>query len=115
MNKRRSFVFALGICALTSPYASIAQQPRKFWRIGCLWEIEFSYYAPRIDAFKTGMRELGYVEGRDYSIEQRSARSDLTRLPALAAELLALKVDILLLQGTPAAMAARNATRDIPI
>ena len=61
------------------------------------------------------MRELGYAEGRDYVIEHRSAQTDLARLPALAAELLALKVDVIVSSGTPSAVAARKATREIPI
>ena len=61
------------------------------------------------------MHELGYAEGRDYAIESRSARNDLSRLPALAAELVALKVDLIITQLTPSALAARKATREIPI
>jgi putative ABC transport system substrate-binding protein len=61
------------------------------------------------------MRALGYVEGRDYAIEQRSANGDFTRLPALAAELIALKVDLIVPSGTPPALVARDATREIPI
>ncbi len=72
-------------------------------------------YVQRIDAFNAGMRELGYAEGKDYAIEHRSAENDLARLPALAAELLALKVDVIVPSGTPSAVAARNATREIPI
>jgi putative ABC transport system substrate-binding protein len=115
MSTRREVLIALGAGALAAPYGAFAQQKGKVWRVGCLWEIEYSFYAPRIEAFKAGLRELGYAEGRDYSIEQRTAQSDLTRLPALVAELLALKVDVIILQGTPAAMAARNATREVPI
>jgi putative ABC transport system substrate-binding protein len=93
----------------------LSQQQGKIWRIGFLWQLEQSDYVKQIDAFKAGMRALGYAEGRDYVIEQRSAQNDLARLPALAAELLALKVDVIVPQGTPAAEAARKVTRDITI
>jgi putative ABC transport system substrate-binding protein len=61
------------------------------------------------------MRELGYTEGRDYTIEHRSAQSDLARLPALAAELLALRVDVIVSSGTPSAFAAHKAAPQISI
>ena len=61
------------------------------------------------------MRELGYAEGKDYAIEQRSANNDHARLPALAVELLALKVDLIVAPASPSAVAAHNATHDIPI
>ena len=117
MNKRRKLIVALGATALVTPFGSFAQQQGKVWRIGFLWESEQSdsAYVQRIDAFNAGMRELGYAEGKDYAIEHRSAKSDLARLPALAAELFALKVDLIVPQGTPSAMAVRNATREIPI
>jgi putative ABC transport system substrate-binding protein len=114
MNSRRKLVFALGAGALTAPFWSFAQQPGKVWRIGFLWELERSYYVDRFDAFTAGMRELGYVEGRDYTVEHRSAQNDRARLPELA-ELLTLKVDLIVTSATPPAVAARNATRNIPI
>ena len=112
---RRELLHALGLCALAAPLGSFAQQQRKVRRIGFLWENPPTYYVRRFEAFKAGMRELGYNEGRDYAIEQRSAQSDSARLPAAASELLALKVDIIVSSGTPSAEAARKATRDIPI
>ena len=116
MNKRRKLIVALGAGALTVPFGVIAQQQGKVWRIGYLNDREPSdAYQRRFDAFKAGLRELGYIEGRDYVIEHQYAQNDITRLPALAAKLIALKVDLIIIQGTPAAVAARNATRDIPI
>ena len=117
MNNRRKLVIALGASALTVPLSSFAQQQGKVWRIGFLWETEQSDndVVQRLEAFKAGMHALGYAEGRNYAVEQRSAQNDPSRLPALAAELLALKVDLIVAHGTPAAMAARNATREIPI
>ena len=114
MASRRRVVIALATGALAAPLRSVAQT-RKVWRIGFLWEIEQSAYARRFDAFKTGMSDLGYAEGRDYVIELRSAHSSVVRLPALAAELVALKVDLIVAGGTPAAVAASKATGDVPI
>ena len=117
MSNRRKLIVALGASALLMPFGSFAQQQGKVWRIGYLNDGGPSDDSQRrrFDAFKAGMRDLGYVEGKNLVIEQRSAENDLTRLPALAAKLVALKVDLIIIQGTPAAVAARNATRDIPI
>ena len=109
MNSRRTLLIALGAGVLTAPFASFAQQQGKVWRIGFLWE---SYYADRFVAFTAGMRELGYAEGTHYVVEQRVGPA---RLPALAAELIALKVDVILAQSTPATLAARDASRETPI
>src|SRR5262244_566733 len=114
MVSRRRVIIALGAGALGPLPGSIAQA-QKVWRIGFLSEIERADYISRFDAFKEGMRALGYTEGRDYAIELRSARSNLSRLPALAAELVALRVDLIVTGGTPSAVAASKATREIPI
>jgi ABC-type uncharacterized transport system substrate-binding protein len=113
--KRRQLLIALGASALAVPLRTFAQQQGKVWRIGFLWEREQSDYIQWLEGFKAGMRELGYTEGKGYAIEQRFAQGDLARLPALVAELLALKVDVIVPSGTPAAVAARNATRELPI
>jgi putative ABC transport system substrate-binding protein len=115
MNTRRSLVAALGAGVIAAPIAALSQAGRKIWRIGVLWENEPSFYAGYLDAFKAGMRELGYAEARDYVIEQRSAQNDLTRLAALAADLVAQKVDMLIPAGSPAAVAAHKVTRELPI
>src|SRR5437016_3916606 len=114
MVSRRRVIIALGAGALAAPLGSIAQA-QKVWRIGFLWEIERTDYIRRFDAFKAGMSALGYAEGRDYVIELRSAQSNPTRLPRLAAELVALQVDLIVTGGTPAAVAASKATGEIPI
>ncbi len=111
MNKRRKIILALGASALASPLTAYAQT--KTWRIGFLLEIKQSYYDARIEAFKAGMLALGYAEGRNYVIEYRSAENDLARFPALVAELLALKVDVIVAPSTPPAVAARNS--DVPV
>ena len=117
MNNRRKLLIALGAGALVAPFGSFAQQQGKVWRIGILWERwqPSQEYLQRIDAFKAGLRDFGYSEGRDFVIEQRNANADLARLPELAAALLALKVDVIVAPTTPSAMAARNFTHDIPI
>src|SRR5216684_3170431 len=68
-----------------------------------------------LDAFRQGLRELGYVEGRDFVIEYRSADGRPERFPGLATELVRLKVDLIVTRGTPAVLAAKNATGSIPI
>ena len=114
MVVRRSIIIALGAGALATPLRAIAQA-RKVWRIGFLWEIERPDYIRRFDAFKAGMSALGYAEGTDYVIEVRSAHSNPGQLPALAVELVALHVDLIVPGGTPSALAASRATREIPI
>ena len=114
MTTRRELLVALA-GALTVSVGALAQKPGKVWRIGFLMESESADYTSRLDAFRLGMRELGYVDSRDYVIEQRAASGDTARLRTLAAELIALKVDLIVSTGTPSAMAARDATREIPI
>src|SRR5262245_27505494 len=114
MVSRRRVIIALGAGVLGVPFGSIAQT-RQVRRIGFLWEIERPDYIRRFDAFKAGMNVLGYVEGRDYVIEVRSADGAPTRLPALAKELVALKVALIVPGGTRASIAASAATREIPI
>ena len=116
MISRRSVVFALGGSALAAPLASFAQQ-LKVWRVGFLAQghvdfVESDYmYGP----FTRGMRELGYVVGRNLVIEWRSAEGKAERLPELAAELVRLKLDVLATPGTPATLAAQKASTTIPI
>lgn len=113
MNARRRLVIAMGAgafapAALLAPRISFAQTPAKIWRIGFLSQrhLEFNdadgYYGP----FTQGMRELGYVEGKNLKMEWRSAEGKVERLPALAAELVRLKVDVLVTGATPPALAA---------
>ena len=109
MNKK-IVVFALGVLVLASGSQAQAQQSKKIPRIG------FLSAAPSIDpALLEGLHDLGYVEGKTIVIEHRSAEGKLERLPELAAELVRLKVDIIVTQGTPAAQAVKKATSTIPI
>ena len=92
-----------------------AQQPTKVPRIGYLGATSRSFSSGRIEAFRQGLRELGYVEGKNIVIEWRHHEGKLDRLPALAAELVRLKVDIIITVGAPATRAAKEATVTIPI
>jgi putative ABC transport system substrate-binding protein len=92
-----------------------AQQPTKIPRIGYLIAASPSSNSNRIEAFRQGLRELGYVEGKDIIIEYRSAEGKLDRLPTLAAELVNLKVDIIFSAGPTVTRPAKEATATIPI
>jgi putative tryptophan/tyrosine transport system substrate-binding protein len=112
--KRRQFLIAAA--ALGSPGAVFAQGPPELVRIGFLVPTTRKGYAPRIEGFRTSLRELGYIEGKNLRIEYRSIEDDhYDRLPELAAELVALKVDVLITGGTPATLALKRATSTIPI
>ena len=92
-----------------------AQQPAKITRIGYLDAVSLSVNAARVEAFRQSLRKLGYVEGENIFIEWRSADGKLDRLLALAAELVHLKVDIIVTGGRSATRAAKEATSMIPI
>jgi len=111
--QRRDFLIAAG-ALLAAPLAAEAQQAAKIARIGFLGNSTTALGHLR-DAFLQGMRDLGYVEGRNLVIEYRYAEGQLERFPALAAELVALKVEVLVAPPTPAAQAAKRATTTIPI
>src|SRR5262249_714287 len=106
-------IVALGI--LASPFAAGAQKPGKIPRVGNLGPRSRSDAAPFVDACLQGMRELGWVDGKNIAIEYRFADGRLDRLPDLAAELVRLKVDLILAGSTAPAVAAKNATTTIPI
>lgn len=105
--------FALGL--LLAPLAADAQQAKKVTLIGFLASSSAERLKTRLPAFKQSLRELGYVEGKNIIIEYRYAEGKFERLPDLAAELVRLKVDVLVAEGAPAAQAAKNATSVIPI
>ena len=116
MKRRRTdaiLIFALGV--LAAPLAADAQQRANVARIGVLGPLTASAIAPRIEAFKRGLQELGYVEGQTIAIEYRWAEERYERLPDLAAELVRLRVDVIVTHGTLATRAAQQATTTIPI
>jgi putative tryptophan/tyrosine transport system substrate-binding protein len=97
------------------PLAVDAQRPEKLYRIGMLERSSPAINAANLEGFRQGLRELGYVEGKSFVIEYRSAEGRDERFPGLATELVRLKVDLILTRGTPAALAAKNATETIPV
>ncbi len=112
---KKLLAFLLANVILLSVQLTQAQQPTKVPRIGYLNANFPSANPARIEAFRQGLRELGYVEGKNIVIEYRYAEGKLDRLPALAAELVRLKVDIIITGGPPPTRAAKEATVTIPI
>jgi putative ABC transport system substrate-binding protein len=113
VTTRREFIGTLAGGLLVAPRASEAQQAAKIFRIGYL----ATNPTPHLqEAFRQGLRDLGYVEGRNLVIEYRNAEGKFERLPALAAELVALKIDVIVTAGgSSPVLAAKQATRTIPI
>src|SRR5216117_1957021 len=115
MMDRRTFIGRLAGGLLAAPLVVRAQQVGKIYRIGILEPIPAAQNAANLDALRKGLRDLGYVEGRNLVIEYRSADGRAERFPDLASELVRLKVDLIVTRGTPAARAAKNATGTIPV
>jgi len=115
VNTRRKLLISLGASALAAPLAAFAQQRGKVWRIGFLGAASASGMARRMDALRTGLRDLGYVEGKNLVIEYRWAEGKYERFPELAADLVRLKVDVIVTHGNPGIIAAKNATSTLPI
>jgi putative ABC transport system substrate-binding protein len=116
MNNRRKLVVALGACALAAPFACLAQK-QKVWRIGILdpGSRPVAGDIDLFDAFLKGLRELGYAEGRNVTIERRYADGKLEPLLKAAAEIVKLNVDVIVTVGTQGVRAAQGATKNIPI
>jgi ABC-type uncharacterized transport system substrate-binding protein len=114
---RRAFLWALAGCVLVAPITAEAEQAGKVARIGWLAQGSPSTDASTDsrEAFRQGMRELGYIEGQNMAIEERWAEGRAERLPNFAAELVSLKVDVIVAGGTLAPLAAMRATQTIPI
>jgi putative ABC transport system substrate-binding protein len=107
------FIIALGI--LLGSLAAQAQQTGNVYRIGFLGNSTAALEANLVGPFREGLRELGYVEGRNVLIEYRWAEGKYDRFPALIGELLALKVAVIVTAGTPAALAVKKATTSVPL
>ena len=112
---RRAFFGTLAGGLLAAPLAAGAQQAGHVARIGFLGATSPSSWRSRVEAFRSGLRALGYIEGKNLVIEFRWAEERYGRLPDLAAELVRLKVELLVTYGTPATLAAQRATTTIPI
>jgi putative ABC transport system substrate-binding protein len=108
-----SILFAGALLAVA--VAVKAQQPKKVPRIGFLSAVSPSTISARLDAFRQGLGELGYVEGKNIVIEWRSAEGKSDRLPGLAAELVRLKIDVIVTGGPAPTRAAKETTSTIPI
>src|SRR5262252_8066702 len=117
MNRRYLGIVVAALCLLlTAPLAADAQQTGKVPRIGFLSLTSPSDRPPLLDAFRQRLRELGWVEGQNIGIDYRYAEGRVDRLPDLAAELVRLKVDLIIASaGTQVATAGKNATETIPI
>ncbi len=115
MIDRRAFILTLAGGLLAAPLAAGAEQASKVYRIGILETRSTSLNAANIDAFRQGLLELGYKEGQNLEIVYRSSDGRDQRFPSLASELVRLRVDLILTRGTPAALAAKRATRTIPV
>src|SRR5215472_7429566 len=112
---RRPLLVALGGAAAAWPLAARAQQGGKVWRIGYVAGVSRSAASGSYAAFVQGMRELGYVEGKNFVIEWRSVEGRYERFPEIAAELMRLKVDIFVTGVTAALPALQRTTTTIPI
>jgi len=105
----------VAVLLLTPPSVVGAQPAGKVYHIGVLETRSTALNAANIDAFRQGLRELGYKEGQNFEIVYRSSDGRDERFPGLANELVRLNVDLILTRGTPAALAAKSATRTIPV
>jgi ABC-type uncharacterized transport system substrate-binding protein len=112
--KRREFITALGSAAVWS-LAARAQPTQKIFRIGYVASHAADELPKRLEAFRAGLRERGYEEGRNIVIEYRWADNHYERLPELFAQIVDLKVDLIVTHGTPGVLAAKRATTTIPI
>jgi putative ABC transport system substrate-binding protein len=107
--------FVVVTLALATVHPAQAQQPANVYRMGVLISASHSIASRHIQAFQQGLRELGYVEGQNIAIEYRYAEGKIDRYPELAAELVRLKVDVIVTDTSMATQAAKNATKTIPV
>jgi len=112
---RRAFIGRVAGGVLAAPLAAFAQQAGKIARIGFLGATSASGYAKQLDGFRLGLRDFGYMEGKNIVLEYRWAEGNYAQLAELAAELVHSKVDVIVTHGTPGTRAAKGATTTIPI
>ena len=113
--ERRTFLALVSASLLVAPLAAEAQQGGEVYRVGFLGNSTAALEANLVGPFREGLRELGYVEGQNIAIEYRWAEGQYERFPALIAELLARKVDVIVTAGTPASLAVKKATTSVPL
>ena len=113
--KSKFLFWLLTTVLLTTALSTDAQQTGKIFRIGFLDDSNASNIAVRLDTFRQELSKLGWTEGKNVAIEYRFAEGKLERLPELTSDLVRLKVDLIVAQGTPGVLAAKNATTTIPI
>jgi putative tryptophan/tyrosine transport system substrate-binding protein len=114
MGRKTIIVLLVGL-TLASVHPAQAQQPKKVPRIGFLGAASASALTGQLDAFRQGLRELGYVEGKNIVVEYRYADGKVDRVPELAADLVRLKVDVIVSYQTPSVLALKKASATIPI
>ena len=112
--RRREFIMLVGGAAVW-PLAAHAQQAAKVYRVGILEPIPAAQNAANLDSLRSGLRALGYEEGRNLLVEYRSADGRAERFTELASELVRLNVDVIVARGTPATRAVQNSTGAIPV
>src|SRR6185437_9413536 len=112
---RRTFIGRIACGLLAVPFVTHAQQTGKTYRIGILEPIPAAHNAANLNALRKGLRDLGYVEGRNLVIDYRSANGRAERFPDLATQLARLNVDLIISRGTPATSAAKSASGTIPV
>src|SRR5829696_6691862 len=105
--RRREFITLLGGAVAVWPLPAHAQQRAKVAHIGYLGLVSASWHTPRVIAFRAGLRDLGYAEGKDIVIEFRWAEGRYDQLPALAAELVRLNIDVIVTHTVPGAIATK--------
>jgi len=113
--ERRSFVALMSGGLLAAPFVAEAQKAGKIYRIAYLGNSSAALESELVAAFRQGLRDLNYVEGQNMAIEYRWAEGRYDRFPALVAEVVRLKVDVIVTAGTPAILAAKEGTKTIPI
>jgi ABC-type uncharacterized transport system substrate-binding protein len=115
MKKKITVLTLCAVLLALSVPAEAQQQLKKLHRIGILLVGSSSFYSAWIDVFRQGLKELGYIEGKNIAIEYRYAEGKADRLPALAAELVGLKVEVVFTSSTPSVLAVKKVTSTIPI
>lgn len=115
MIARRRLLLAFGAASLWLPVRVLAQQQQKVYRIGFLIPPREAGGHPHLEGFRRGLREIGYVEGKNFTIDARYAEDDVSRLPALAADMVRRNPDVIVTASPPGVRAVKEATRTIPI